>query len=210
MTILFSGTACAEGTSTVNKIGALKQKIADVKQAVAEEKDKIKAQIASTTANIKNIRQELKTAIEIRIGKRLDVQKLKITNVFESAIQNLKDLNARIESRIAKIEASGIDVSSSKNLLDIAKTKVTLADTELTNLANLLAQDIPAVSTSTEIKAERKTMLQSIKTQSEKTKAAIKTARASIIDVINSMKKGMLKEKNSTSTVQTASTTTSN
>ncbi len=202
LTILLSGVVFASvpPTNNAGKISDLKQKITDVKQQSAEEKARIKENIASTTANIKNVRQELKNAIEIKIGKKLDEKKIKIADGFEKVIQNLKDLIARIESRISKMELSGTNVSSSKTLLATAKTKIILAETELTNLENFLAEDIPPVSTSTNKNTQRKTVLQQIKTQSEKTKSAIKVAQKSIIDVIVSLKPGLMKKNNSTST----------
>jgi hypothetical protein len=103
---------------------------------------------------------------------------------------------------------NNINVSSSTALLDIAKTKVTLAETELTNLENLLAQDIPVTGTSTSKNAERKAILKQINTQSEKTKTAIKAAHKSIVDVIVSLKPGQLKEKKATSTLETNQTST--
>ena len=195
--LLFSGIAFAEvSSSTKNKINETRQKIEDIKQKAQEDINKIKS--------------ELKNAIEIKIGKKLDEQKIKIADQFEKTMQTLNDLVVRIESRIAKMDAISTDTSIPKALLVTAKTNVSLAATELTNLENLLAQNIPAVSTSTVKNTERKLVLKKINLQSEKTKTAIKTARASIIKVVESLKIGQLKEKNSTSTQQTESTSTNN
>ncbi|MFA5651761.1 MAG: hypothetical protein WC933_00125 [Candidatus Paceibacterota bacterium] len=206
LTILLSRVASAEIYSTTT-IDAIKQTIINIKQQATEQKEILKEQIASGTANTQ---QELKSSIEIRIGKKLDTQKLKIANVFENSIQNLKDLISRIESRISKMEASNIDVSASKNLLDIAKINVTLAETELTNLAKLLVQEVPSFSTSTIKNTERRIILKNINSQSEKTKSAIKTAHKSIIETVASLKVGLLKEKEAASTSDTVSTSTNN
>jgi len=197
VSLLFSGIAFAEvSSSTKNKINETRQKIEDIKQKAQEDINKIKS--------------ELKNAIEIKIGKKLDEQKIKIADQFEKTMQTLNDLVVRIESRIAKMDAISTDTSIPKALLVTAKTNVSLAATELTNLENLLAQNIPAVSTSTVKNTERKLVLKKINLQSEKTKTAIKTARASIIKVVESLKIWQLKEKNSTSTQQTESTSTNN
>jgi exonuclease VII small subunit len=204
LTVLLSGIASAQTASTaVSRINEIKQTITNIKQKAAEEKAQIKAQIASTTADIKNAKQELKDAIEIKIGKKLDAQKIKIANEFENTIKQLQSLVTRIESRIAKMDASGINTTTAKALLETAKTKITLANTEVTNLENVLAQQIPA-STSTSSISQRVIILKSIKTQSEKTKAAIKVARKAVIDVVNSLKPGLQKTKNSTSTESTS------
>ena len=202
-TFIVSGIASAETSSSAkSKIDGVKQKIEEIKQKAEIEREQTKQKIASSTEKLKEKKEELKNEIEIKIGKKLDDQKIKIANEFEKTIRNLKDLVLRIESRIAKIDAEKIDTSVSKTLLANAKTNLSLAETELTNLENLLAQNIPVVSTSTSEKAQRNTILKTIKTQSEKTKNSIKTAHLSIIKVVESLKKGLIK-KNSTSTQET-------
>lgn len=206
-TLLLSGTACAEiSSSTMSKIDELKQKVDAVRQMVQEEKNKI----ASTTEDIKGIKQELINAVETRINKRLDEQKMKVAGLFEDSIARLKDLISRIESRITKMDAKGADTSSSKTLLVTAKSNLSKAELELTNLENILSQNIAAISTSTTRMLERKNEIQKIRVQSEKTKLAIKTTQKSIVDVINSLKLGLEKEKKATSTEETSSSTKSN
>lgn len=207
LTILLSGVANAEISTTSTKIDVLKQKVEEARQTILNEKARIKAEVASTTNNIKNIREELKNAVEIRIGKKLDEKKLQVANVFEKTIENLKSLITRVESRILKMEGNNLDISASKTLLETSKTKLALAETELANLENILSQNIPSVSTSTIKNSERKAILQNIKNQSEKTKTAIKTAHKSIVDVVESLKAGLLKEKKSTTTPVSASST---
>jgi len=203
-------TSAEVASNKTNDIVDIKQTITNIKQQATEEKNKIKAELASTTAEIKKVTQELKNEIEIKIGKKLDDQKIKIADVFEKTILNLKDLIARTESRISKMELDNIDVSSIRTLLETAKTKVSLAETELTNLENLLAQDIPTVSTSTIKNKERNVVLKNIKLQSEKTKSAIKAGHESIINVINSLKVGLMKKENSTSSPEKNITDTEN
>jgi exonuclease VII small subunit len=202
LTISLSGVAEAQNSSSTNR-SEVKQKITDIRQQAAEEKAQIKAEIASTTANAKNLRQELKDAVEIKIGKKLDAQKLKIANEFENAINNLQSLVTRIESRIAKMNADGTDTTKANLLLETAKTKITLATTEVTNLENILAQQMPS-STSTSQVSQRKAILKTINAESNKTKLAIKTAQKAIIGVVNSLKPGLQKTKSSTSTEATS------
>ena len=197
LTFLCSGVAFAEvSSSTQNKINEAKQKIEDIKQKAKEDINKVKS--------------ELKNEIEIKIGKKLDDQKIKIADQFEKTIQSLKDLVVRIESRISKMEADGINASTSKILLETAKTKIAFAETEVTSLENLLAQDIPAVSTSTTKNIERKTILKNINLQNNKTKNSIKTADAVIIRVVESLKKDQTEKSTSTSTSETNSNSTNN
>ena len=199
LALLFSWTMGARASSvSENKITDAKQQIINIKEKVANDKVQIKTEIASSTAEIKNIKQEFKSAAETRINKKLNEQKIKISDTFEKAIQNEKDLISRIDSRISKMAAENIDTASSTNLLEATKVKLASAETELGNLENLLALDIPT-ATSTQ-SSERKVILQNIKIQSQKTKTAIKTAHSAIIEVIASLKQGLMKQ-NSTSTI---------
>ena len=198
LTLLLSGVVYAETSSAnSNVIGNLRQKNTDVKQNMQETRASAKSEIASSASEIKTIRQEIKDAIEIRIGKKLDEQKTKIANNFENAVRNEKDLIMRTQSRIYQISLQGVDVASSSAFLEKAKTQVSLAETELAKLENLLVQNVPSATSTS--KTERSALLQSIKAQSEKTKTALKTAHATIVDVIASLKKGLMK-KESTST----------
>ena len=207
LALFFSNITYVRASSTsTNKINAIKQKIIDIKQQAVEEKGKAAAEIASTTTNLKNAKQELKSAVEIKIGKKLTSQKLEVANGFEDAIKSLQDLVPRIESRIAKMASSGIDATQAKTNLDAIKIKINSAETETTNLENALAEQIPATGTnSTQIK-QRNSILKNIEVQSEKTKTAISKARKMIIDALNSLEFGMGKIKTSTSTIEATST----
>jgi len=189
LTLLLSGITYAEVTSTGTRdISELKQKVTYIKQQALEDRIKIKTNIASTTANVIDIKQDLKSAAEIRIGKKLDEQKIKITDNFEKTIKNLEDLDLRIDSRISKMESENIDASTSKSSLEITKTKLALAETELKNLEISLAEDIPPVSTSSSQNEKRKVVLNNIKLQSEKTKMSIMAVHDSMVNVVHSLR----------------------
>lgn len=195
-------------TTSQNKSIEARKEMVDQKQKALEERAEVKAKIASTTERLKEKREELKSAAELRIGKKLEERKAKIAEAFEKALENLKSLIEKTGSRISKMEAESINVAEAKLLLETAKAKFAIAETGLTNLENLLTNDVPANSTGTERNAERKNILRSLNTQSEKTKAAIKATHKATVDVINSLKRGLMKNKNSSSTKQEVSTTT--
>lgn len=210
--LLLSNVALAETSPTsTRKIEDLKQKMLDLKEKADEKRIEAKSRLASTTEKLKEKRSELKDKIEIKIGKKLDERKIKIANEFEKALLVLKNLLARTESRIMKMESKNINASSSRALLLIAKSNLALAETELTNFENALAAEVPA-STSTDAskKSERKALLKNLNSQSEKVKSAIKTAHKSIVEVIASLKRGLMKNERSTSTPETVSTSTNN
>lgn len=154
----------------------LQAKLASSTARFEEKKEEIKDRIASTSAFMKERRAEIKSDIEIRIGKKLDEQRTKIAQRFEDAIKNLNSLVTRIDSRLAKMQASGIDITTQSALLDTAKLNITAANTELTTLETMLSQPI---ATST-----RKTTIAAIEAQTKKAKGAAETARKSLLKVI--------------------------
>jgi len=191
-------SSAQNSTSSIkDRIGEIKQQRDELKNKINQEKESIKIERASTTEIIKNKRQEIKSEIEQRIGKKLDEKRTNIANKFEEAIKNLKDLLARVETKITKVESRNPNATSTIGLLVTAKENVTLAETALTTLKNKLAETI---STST-----KKAYLAGVKSQSDKTKETIKTAHKSIIDIIESLKPGLLKER-ATSTKESTST----
>ena len=195
--------ADASTTPIKDRINEIKQQREDMRNKIDIEKQNIKLERASTTQNIKEKREQIKSDIEQRIGKKLDEKRTNIANRFEQALKNLNSLISRIEDRITKVEANNITVSTSTiSLLATAKENVTLTENELTVLENKLAEP---VSTST-----KKVYLANIKIQSDKTKETIKTAQKSIIDTIESLKPGLQKDKvEATSTVESTSTNNS-
>lgn len=195
--LLLSGSVFAEENETKTiKIDEAREKLLDLKQRALEERAEARARLASTTEKLKEKRKELKSDAELKLAKKLEERKAKVVEVFEKALENVKNLIERIASRISKMEAESINVAEAKVLLETARSKFTLAETELANLENMLLSDIPSGSTST----ERKSALKSLNAQSEKAKTAIKAAHKATVDVISSLKRGLMKSKTSTST----------
>lgn len=208
--LLFSNQASAlTSTTTKNTVKDLKQKIVDIKQNTKENKEKIKNQIASTTSVVKTIKQELKTAAEIRIGKKLESKKASLANEFEKSLQNVKNLAIRTELRTQNMDSEKINTISSKMLLAVAKEKIMLAESELTKFENLLASTTIATSTDKIKLKARNDALKILKTESEKVKTAIKVAHESVVKVIVSLKKGLM-EKQSASLKEIESTSSRN
>jgi len=196
LSTLLTGVAFAEEgtvtkTSVVAKIEALRVQASSTKD--------VKERIASTTERLKEAKRE-KSDIEKRIGKKLDEQRTKIAQKFEEALKNLNNLVTRVESRIAKIEAAGGNVTAVKASLDLAKAKVALADADLTTLENMLAS-----STATSTKKE---MRAAVKIQTEKTKKSVEAAHKAIVKVISSLKPGQIRKEAATSTTATTTATT--
>jgi hypothetical protein len=133
--------------------------------------------------------------------KKVETQRDIFLRNFDVAIRNLDSLSGRVNSLVAKISATGKDVTVLQPALASSTVKIALAKTEYNNLKNLIPQTILAKN--------RKTILAQIKTQTEKTKNAIKEAHASVVDIINSLRFLRDGEIQTTTikTIQTSTTT---
>jgi hypothetical protein len=144
--------------------------------------------------NIKASVQEIK---QNAIDKIKAITNRFIQNVierFDAGINRLEKLSGRINSRMVKMEANGTDITKAKELLAIANTKIEVAKTSIA----AIAPDIESVATSTTISTSTlKEGLKIIKTQIAKAKEDIGVAHAALVDVVNSLKLGNNKLKNS-------------
>ena len=128
----------------------------------------------------------------------MDQQKDMVVKEFDNALSSLDNLATRTNSRIVKLVAQGIDMSTSTSLLNTAKTNIASAQTEVNILKNLVAQ-ITATTTPKVLKAQ-------IKTEGTKAKTLIQLAKKSLSTAINSVAKSQImkrEDKNSTSTTPT-------
>lgn len=85
---------------------------------------------ASTSVERREIRKDMRKE-EFKVRKDTIVSQLNIT------LNNLKQIRARISSRITKATFEGRDMTSAKNLLVIADGKITLAEQAINSLAVL-------------------------------------------------------------------------
>ena len=138
----------------------------------------LKTATTSKKVQVQNkVQQKIKT-----IEKKIETVQDKFLKNFDVAMRNLNNLSAKASFIITKMSNSGKDVTATKVLFASSTLAISNARTEYNNLRNLVSG-----TASTTPKA-KKALLASVKTQSEKTKTAIKTAHSSIVDVINSLK----------------------
>ena len=187
--VLSSGVTFAE----VKQKGSVEKNYSTSSQMKTELQDRIQKQKDAIKAKL----QEASNKI---MEKKLDEQRKKIAQEYVVAIRNLNNLADRVESRIKKMEAAGINASTSQSLLDIANSKIEIAANDLTALQTALSS---TTSTST-----RKAILASVKTQADKTRTDVKIAHKALVDAINSLVPGQNKEKNATSSKESEGTST--
>jgi len=185
-TIILSVALCVCGVSYAQdflgpiqlKIDAERQNAGSEQAAYLEQKSQMEA-LATSSTDENASSTDLKALIEKKLGKTLDADRMQVATDFENAIARLNDLIGRIDSRTAKMQAAGIDISSSTAPFDAAKAGIAAATDNVTVLEDLLAKPTSA--------STRKNILTQIKKQSDVTKQSIQTAYQSILDLIKEL-----------------------
>lgn len=182
----------------------LKERKEELKNEMENRRENLRS--TSTRETIKNeieakkesIKDEVEKRKENAIGKiqeRLNKFTENIMERFSAALERLQKLADRIDGRIAKMEAQNIDVKTAKELMLVARLKLETASTSVTGIG--LESGAIASSTATTT-AAIKDDFQHLKNQVEKAKKDIKSAHASLVDVVNSLKPGRNKTATST------------
>ena len=151
------------------------------KAEAAEKRDTIKSNIDAKREAIKSEVEERRENVKEKIKDRLDKFIQNIIERFTAAINRLEKLSDRINSRIAKLEADGADMTKSKTLMVEAEAKIEVAKASVT----LIKIDETASTT-----AALKTSFPDLKAKIEKAKSDIKAAHAALVEVVISLKPG--------------------
>ena len=145
---------------------------------------------------IKRLEQVEKSKERIRTYASLMV------NRFEAAVERLNILSERIDGRIIKLEAEGIDVRQAKDLMATAKSKIVTAKTEVQHIESaltmILTSDTPREA------------LNSAKKLIDTTRDSVKSAHAALVDVVNSLKPGQNRDKSGTATTTESDSNSTN
>lgn len=168
-----------------------------------KENQTIKDEIEAKKEALKNSVDSIKQNALDKMKEQINQYVLNVIERFDAATGRLDKLAQRIDSRISKIEAKNIDVSVAKELLVAARTKIEIAKTSTLYITTDIAS---STATST---AALKEEYKIIKDQISKAKDDVKAAQAALVDVVNSLKPGDNKLKNSAAS-PTATTTNEN
>lgn len=147
------------------------------------------AKIASSTiARQEKLADRFKTGVSNQIAKVID-------NLTE-VLNNLKSIDARIVSRIAKLKAENIDTTKAESLLPDAQTKMTTAIDKINSLQTSVSS-VLAGGVSTTTKATIKAKITDVRN-------SVKAAHEAYVQVIKNLKSDKAAPENSTSTVSTS------
>lgn len=165
-------------------------------------KDEIEAKKEALKNSVEERRQNVTDKIEERVLQFIQ----KIIERFDAATNRLIILSERIDSRISKMKVAGIEVTEAEKLLTEARLKIKTAETSVINISFEI--DSLATTTASTTKETVKEKFEITKLQIEEAKENLKEAHAALVDVINSLKPGYNKLKNSVATSTATSTAT--
>lgn len=175
----------------------LEQKRETIRTEIEKRKEELKTEINEKKDSIKNeVEKKRENAIN-QIKERLAKFVANTIERYEAAIERLEKLAQRIDSRIAKFEAEGVNVTKAKELMVVAKLKIETAKTSVSGIN--LQSELTASSTATTTVMIKKDF-EGLRVQLEKAKTDIKAAHAALVDVVKNLKPGRNKTATSTAT----------
>ncbi len=158
-----------------------------LKNKVAEVKDRAKEMIQKGKEKVQEVRKKL----EDQRSKRVADFNQRMLVRFDASINRLENIASRLDSRLGKLAKDGQDVTDFRIALDVAKSKIALAKTSLSEVKTAL--EAVAVSETP------KTDFEMARGKLDAIKDAIKQAHAALVDVIKSIKGSSGKEKSGSS-----------
>jgi len=149
----------------------------DVSSSRKDIKEGVKSEIETRKGEIKDIRESMKdNRGEIR--KSIAHMRVQQTvRIYVATANRLDKIVARIESRIAKISASGGDTTDIQTSLDLAKTKLAEARAEIITFSSIDVSSATSTSTA-------QTLFDSVKSSAVKAKESLKVAHRSLVKTI--------------------------
>ena len=185
--MLLPMTSFADTSTSSSATTTRKSPKESVKDHIDERKEAIKQAVAEK-------REEIAEKVRTRLSDHI----LRVVERHNAALSRLNNLAERIESRIGKMDTEGASTTKVKELLTIAKTKISEAEVSVaaisTKSKEMLAGDIRA-------------LYPELKEVIEVSKNDLKEAHAALVDVILNLRPGQNKPKGSNQATTTATTT---
>lgn len=187
----------ARATSTVPAVNQIRRgeirdfrtnEVRPTMQSIKEQRENMKGQSTSTKAQMRNVikderdalkekRQALMEDLRKKLAEGLRLRILKSLEKLDDTLTRIENINGRIEQRIARIEASGVNPITVKDLLTVAKDQDVLARQAIQAARTAIAS--ATISTSTDKNALKDTL--------EEAKQSVKDARTATVDAISAL-----------------------
>jgi hypothetical protein len=190
-----------EGSSEDKSLSSSSGDKGETEEGSLESKDDSKSGLQSAfevakeelRSKIEALRQEAKTkmeALKASIKNEKDAAKAKIKEAriasrekvlvrFDEVVKNLTDLEVRVNTKIAALEAKGVDTTAAKASIATADAKLLEIKTKIADANTLLAKSINQLTVAD--KATLKTLVMD-------TQTLVKDARQALRDAVKSLK----------------------
>ncbi len=153
-----------------------------VRAAAVERKAEVKENVAAKRSELEAKRDQLKAEVKDKRMSIVGKFSGQMLRVHKAALERLKKLADRIDSRINKFETSkNVNLADAKTELVAARAKITVAENYINTLPGLV---------STAATGTPKTALDTVKGYFTTSRDNLKAAHASLVDVISSLKVG--------------------
>ncbi|MCI0542135.1 hypothetical protein L0Y69_00050 [bacterium] len=165
-------------------------------------RDKMQDKRAEMKERMEEKRGEMK---EMRMERREDIIRnhfRRVLHRLDAGVERLMKLSMRIESRITKLEAEGVDVSKAKTSLADAKVKIEAAKTAVANAKTVVEGILAALPTEmgTTTPNPVASSLKQARESIGKAIEALKAAHKALVVTITEIKKGKNMMKKATTT----------
>ncbi|MBU6431588.1 MAG: hypothetical protein KGJ58_00420 [Patescibacteria group bacterium] len=158
--------------------------------------EKKKSRLATSTFEYEISKASTSAFIRREKGsEKIKEQNENILKHFEKNINRLEDFYRKILKKAGKFEKKGVNVSEARALLDIAKSKIEIAKSDVSSLGKVVSDGI--------IGQNEKDYFALIKNLSVKAMGSIKDAREALSKAVSSLKPGL--NKNSSSSASSVS-----
>ncbi len=150
---------------------------AQVKSTKAEVKSEIETRKQELETKRAEVKAELKTEAKTRAANSIAKTIKKSSERLSAELRRFRDIQSKIETRLAKLEGQGADTRDARAVLAVAVTKLSAAETSINAIANVtISADDPRSS------------LDAVKAAVRSAQDALKEAHKSLSDVLPAMK----------------------
>lgn len=186
---VFALHASAEATGTPKTLrGELQDKRQEAKTEIQQKKAEIKTSIDQEKEKIRTERIQFVTQ---QVGHLVD----QMVKRFNTAVDRLTKIADRIDSRIAKIKATGKDTSSAEKLVADARAKIEQAKGDIVKIPGLVTDGIATTTP--------KEKFGSLRSTAETIRKELEGAQSSLTKAVKVLR-GLSPEHNATSTDATS------
>lgn len=158
-----------------------KNSASTTRATVKEKRDDLKSEIETRKQELEtkrsDVKTELKAEAKIKAGKSIAKTIEKSVERLTKELRRFREIQAKIETRLSKLEGQGADATEARAVLAIATTKLSAAEVSIKAISN--------VKVSAE---DPRSSLDAVKTAVRAAQDALKEAHESLSDVLPAMK----------------------